>query len=124
MPFLRLAIPYIKYIPWAISGLMLVVALFYRGQYIHEQALRMEDIAKAQQAVLEQKAKEEALSREINDRHSQELARLKEAYSGRIVSILKSQNSNVCVGSPPVDAFLDGLRRDSKAGSVQDKATK
>lgn len=124
MPFLRLAIPYIKYISWAISGLMLVVALFYRGQYIHEQALRMEDIAKAQQAVLEQKAKEEALSREINDRHSQELARLKEAYSGRIVSILKSQNSNVCVGSPPVDAFLDGLRRDSKAGSVQDKATK
>lgn len=120
MPILSL----VKYLPWAVSGLMLVMALFYRGQYLHEQTLRAEDIAKAQKEILDQKIRNEALSREIIDGHIAEIAKLKEAYNDRVVSIMRAKDSNVCVGSPPVNAFLDGLRRDSKANPVQGKASK
>lgn len=122
--FITPLLPYLRYAPWIVSGLSIVVALFFRGEYLSEKEARASDIAKANQLVLDQKTKEEALSRELETRHSQEIARLKEAYSGRIVSIMQAQNSNACIGSPPVNAFIDGLRRDSKTGPVQGKATK
>lgn len=114
----------INSVPWIASGILLLGLLFYRGEYLHEQTLRANDIKLAQEKLLEQKAKDEALAREIQDRYNIELAKLKEAHNGRVVSIMRAQNSNVCVGSAPVNAFLDGLRRDGQTSPVQDKSSK
>jgi hypothetical protein len=117
-------IPYLNIIPWICSGILLIGALFYRGEYLSEKAARESDIAKAKQAVLDQQAKDAKLAEEIQDRHAQELAKLKDAYNGRVVSIMRAKDSNNCVSSPSINALIDGLRRDSKASPIQNQGTK
>lgn len=108
----------INSVPWIASGILLLGLLFYRGEYLHEKSLRAEDIAKANQALIDQKELDAKRAKEVQDKHAAELAKLKESYNGRLVSIMRADNSQACISSPPINALIDGLLRD-KAGGIQ-----
>jgi hypothetical protein len=101
--------------PWAIAALAIAFGLYERSGYFEEQAARAADLAAAQQAVERAQAADAAHTREIEDTHAAEIARLKEQTNVREASIDATPSTAACAASPAMRALFDGLR--ARAGA-------
>jgi hypothetical protein len=91
-----------------------------RMNYLEEKTARAEDLDLAQQTVLKAKADDAAKTRQLEDEHAAEVAKLKEQANARDIAIAQAPVTVDCVASPAMRALFDGLRaRTAAAGAGQ-----
>lgn len=94
--------------------------LVERNNYLEVKAARAEDLDRARQMALKAKAADVLKTRQLEDEHAAEVAKLKEEANDRDVSIAQAPVTAGCVASPAMRALFDGLRaRPGAAGTGQ-----
>ncbi len=81
-----------------------------RLNYLEEKAARAQDLDRTQQAVLKAKAGDAAKTRQLEDEHAAEVAKLKEQANARDLAIASVPSTDICAVSPAMRSLFDGLR--------------
>jgi hypothetical protein len=106
--------------PWIVAVLAIGFGLYERADYFEQKAARAADLVAAHEAVEKAAVADAAHTREIEEAHAAEIARLKEQANARDVSIAATPSTTGCVASPAMRALFDGLRaRAPAAGAGQ-----
>jgi hypothetical protein len=110
--------------PWliALAGILGggAYGVVERMNYLGEKAARAEDLDHARQAALKAKADDATKTKQLEDEHATEVAKLKEKANARDVAIAQVPVTVDCVASPAMRALFDGLRtRSATAGAGQ-----
>ncbi|HTR87295.1 MAG TPA: hypothetical protein VMI56_22625 [Reyranella sp.] len=104
------------------SAVLLALALafgFYeRSGWQGEIAARAQDVAAAEKAVADAAIADQSRTRQLEDQHAAEIARLKENQIARDTAIAAQPATTACAQSPAMRALFDGLRsRPGTAGA-------
>lgn len=100
----------LRFAPWALAGVFLLGALFYRGQYLGEIAARAEDRAAAEQARTAALEDAQARSDAIITQQAQALAATAAKTTAIRERIIHVPVSTACVSAPAVQLGIDGVR--------------
>ena len=105
------ALALLKFFPWALSALMIVATLWYRGNYESEKALRATQAAISQASVRSAEEKALSLSNELVIAQAQAMAITEKTvtlYQDRIVHV---PVTIVCAQSPAMRDASAGVRQ-------------
>lgn len=101
-------------------ALAIAFGFFERSGWESEIAARATDLVNAQAAALKAQRADAAKTKQLEDEHAAEVAKLKEQANARDVAIAAAPVTTTCAASPAMRALFDGLRaRPAAAGPGQ-----
>lgn len=99
----------LRFAPWAIAGLAVLAALWFRGSLEHCRAQAAIEAAKAEEAVRKARDADATLTRALAEQASQLKIALQEQSNAAFSAIARAKSDPNCARTPAAGAFDAGV---------------